>query len=77
MKYSATMIITSNQDGRVHPGQAFKMTARLQEVNSSDNPIILRIERKADHGGAADMSRYIDKTVDEWSFIFLQLGINN
>lgn len=73
--YPATFIATSDQDDRVHPGQAFKMAARLQEANSSDRPIILRVERKAGHSGAADISRYLNKAVDEWSFIFSQLGM--
>lgn len=75
VKYPATFIATSDQDDRVHPGQAFKMAARLQEANVGENPIILRVERKAGHGGAVDVSRYIDKAVDQWSFIFSQLGI--
>lgn len=75
VKYPATIIITSDQDDRVHPGQAFKMLAGLQEKNVSDNPIILRVERKAGHGGAIDISRYISKAVDEWSFLFWQLGV--
>ncbi len=76
IRYPATMIITSDQDDRVHPGQAFKMTARLQEANSSDNPIILRVESKAGHSGAADISRYINMAIDEWSFVFKLLKIN-
>jgi len=74
VKYPATMIVTADQDDRVHPGQAFKMTARLQEANTSDNPIIIRVERQAGHNGAIDLSRYIDKAIDEWSFIFSEIG---
>lgn len=73
--YPATMVITSDQDDRVHPGQAFKMTAALQEMNVSENPIILRIERGAGHGGALDISRFIDRAVDEWGFLFKHLGV--
>lgn len=74
VEYPTTIIITSDNDDRVHPGQAFKMAARLQEVNSK-NPIIIRVERNAGHGGASDISRHIDAEVDEWSFIFNQLGV--
>lgn len=73
--YPATMVVTSDKDDRVHPGQAFKMAARLQEANASIGPILLRVERRAGHGGAADISRYIKSAVDEWSFLFWQLGI--
>lgn len=75
VKYPATLVMTSDQDDRVHPGQAFKMTARLQEANNSENPILLRVERKAGHAGAVDISRYIEKAVDEWSFLFKELGV--
>lgn len=75
INYPATLILTSDQDDRVHPGQAFKMAARLQEANSSSNPILLRVQRKAGHGGAVDISKYIDTSVDQWSFIFWRLGM--
>ncbi len=73
--YPATLITTSDQDDRVHPGQAFKMGARLQEANSSHNPILIRVQKKAGHSGAVDISKYIETSVDQWSFIFWQLGI--
>jgi prolyl oligopeptidase len=69
------MIMTSDQDDRVHPGAAFKMTARLQEANTSGNPIFIRVERKAGHSGAADVTGLIKSKVDVWSFIFFQLGV--
>ena len=75
VEYPATLIVTGDKDDRVHPGQAFKIAARLQEVNKN-NPIILRVERNAGHGGASDISRLIEKAADEWSFIFWQLGVN-
>ena len=75
VEYPATMIVTSDKDDRVHPGQAFKMTARLQEVNSR-NPILLRLERNAGHGGASDVSRWINEDADKWSFVFWQLGVD-
>jgi prolyl oligopeptidase len=73
--YPATYIQTSAQDDRVHPGHSFKMAARLQEANSSNNPIILRVESNAGHAGATDISRVIKKTVDIWSFLYDQLGM--
>ncbi|MBI2674115.1 MAG: S9 family peptidase [Candidatus Yanofskybacteria bacterium] len=74
VEYPPTIIITADRDDRVHPGQAFKMAARLQAVNSH-NPIILRVERNAGHGGGSDISRYINTETDEWGFIFWSSGI--
>ncbi len=74
IEYPSTIVVTSDKDDRVHPGQAFKMTARLQETNKS-NPIILRLERNAGHGGASDVSRWVEESADEWSFVFWQLNM--
>ncbi|MDP3697762.1 MAG: prolyl oligopeptidase family serine peptidase [Candidatus Taylorbacteria bacterium] len=76
-KYPATLILTSDSDDRVHPGQAYKTAARLQEVNASKNPILLRVETKAGHGGAAAISATIEQYADIWSFVFWQLGVKN
>ena len=73
--YPATLILTSDSDDRVHPGAAYKMTARLQKANASDNPILLRVETKAGHAGAAAISAVIEQYADVWSFVFWQLGM--
>ncbi|OGN08422.1 MAG: hypothetical protein A3J46_05805 [Candidatus Yanofskybacteria bacterium RIFCSPHIGHO2_02_FULL_41_11] len=74
VEYPTTLITTSDKDDRVHPGAAFKMAARLQEVNK-ENLIVLRVERKAGHVGAADVARFIESSVDKWSFVFSELNI--
>src|SRR3989338_351487 len=76
-KYPSTLILTSDSDDRVHPGQAYKTAARFQEANASRNPILLRVETKAGHGGAAAISATIEQYADIWSFVFWQLGIKN
>jgi prolyl oligopeptidase len=73
--YPATLILTSDNDDRVHPGQAYKMAARLQKANRSQNPVLLRVEIKAGHQGAAGIAAIIEQFSDIWSFIFQQLGI--
>lgn len=73
--YPATLILTSDSDDRVHPGQAYKTAARLQKANASQNPILLRVETKAGHGGAAAIPAVIEQYSDIWSFVFWQLGL--
>ena len=74
-KYPAVLIITSDNDDRVHPMHSYKMAARLQEANTSSNPILLRVELKAGHGGASAISKYVEQASDMWSFVFDQLGM--
>ena len=74
ISYPATLILTAEGDDRVHPMHAYKFTARLQKANTSFNPILLRVERKAGHGGAASISKIIHQYADIYGFIFWQLG---
>ena len=74
-KYPAVLTVTADKDDRVHPMHAFKITARLQAANASDNPILLRIEMKAGHSGANPVYKSIEEYADLWAFVFWQLGI--
>lgn len=74
--YPSVLIVTADKDDRVHPMHAYKMAARLQEVNVSENPIILRVETKSGHGGASSVTRSIEQFTNIWSFVFWQLGVN-
>lgn len=75
VRYPATLVVTADQDDRTHPMHALKFGAAMQKANSSDNPILMLIERKAGHGGAASVSNSAEQSADIWSFIFWQLGI--
>lgn len=75
VRYPATLLVTANNDDRVHPMHAYKMAAKLQELNISPNPIILRTETKAGHGGAVSIYRLIEQETDILSFLFCHLGI--
>ncbi|MCH8858642.1 MAG: S9 family peptidase [Proteobacteria bacterium] len=74
-EYPATILVTADKDDRVHPMHGFKMIARLQAANSSESPILARIETKSGHGGAAAISNVVEQYSDMWSFVFWQLGM--
>jgi len=74
-KYPATFITTSDHDDRVVPLHSYKYAATLQEKNTSDNPILLRVETEAGHGAGKPITKLIDEQTDIWSFLFYNLGI--
>jgi prolyl oligopeptidase len=74
-KYPATLITTAESDSRVDPLHARKMAARLQAANSSEHPILVRIETKAGHGAGKPRSKQLDEITDIYSFLFSQLGM--
>ncbi|MDP4219128.1 MAG: prolyl oligopeptidase family serine peptidase [Bacteroidota bacterium] len=77
VKYPATMVTTADHDDRVVPAHSFKFTATLQEKGgpSSTNPLLIRIETKAGHGGGKPTAKIIEETADEDAFMFYNMGI--
>jgi len=74
-KYPAILMMTGANDGRVAPYHSRKMTARLQEANKSDHPILLRTSTSSGHGIGTALSERIKQTADINSFLFDQLGM--
>jgi len=75
-KYSPTMIATADHDDRVVPGHSFKFAATMQADQAGAAPVLIRIETKAGHGAGKPISKVIDQTADEWSFVAHNLGMN-
>jgi len=73
--YPATMMITGEEDTRVDPLHARKMTALLQMANSGPEPILLRHHTMAGHSGGQPLSKIIEELVDTFSFLAWQVGL--
>jgi prolyl oligopeptidase len=70
------MIATADHDDRVVPGHSFKFAATMQADQSGTAPVLIRIETKAGHGAGKPISKVIDQTADEWSFVAHNLGMS-
>ncbi len=75
MAYPAVMLTSGDEDTRVPPLQARKMTARLQAATSSGQPIFLRYDTKAGHAGGRPLSKQVEDLSLEAVFLFGQLGL--
>jgi prolyl oligopeptidase len=75
VEYPAVLFQSADHDTRVDPLHSRKMTAALQAATSSDNPIMLRLQRKTGHGRGVPKSIVIEELIDEWCFVFRQLGM--
>jgi prolyl oligopeptidase len=48
----------------------------LQEKYQGKNPVVIRIESKAGHGGGMPTSKQIEEYTDIWAFIFKNMNID-
>lgn len=76
--YPATLLTTAEQDSRVDPLHARRMTALMQWATScaADRPILLRAETRAGHGVGKPLSKRIAEAADQLAFLCWQLGVD-
>lgn len=74
-QYPAVLFMTGDGDTRVAPLHARKMAALMQTVASPERPVLIRYELVAGHAGGRSVTQTIGDDVDEFSFLFWQLGI--
>jgi prolyl oligopeptidase len=67
--YPPTLITTGDHDDRVFPAHSFKYTAALQAAQAGPNPILIRVETRAGHGGGMPLSKRLEATVDQYAFM--------
>lgn len=73
--YPSTMIVTSDHDDRVVPAHSFKFGAELQEKQSCENPVLVRIEVNAGHGAGRSTEQVIGENADILSFGLYEMGL--
>ncbi|MBQ7514056.1 MAG: S9 family peptidase [Prevotella sp.] len=73
--YPATMVTTADHDDRVVPAHSFKFAATLQECHEGQNPVLIRIDTKAGHGGGKPLTKVLEEQADIYSFILYNMGV--
>jgi prolyl oligopeptidase len=73
--YPAVLFMTGANDPRVDPYHSRKMTARLQ-MASPGSLVLLRTSGDTGHGMGTPLKAQIEEEVDQYSFLFAQLGMN-
>ena len=75
VEYPATLVTTGDHDDRVVPAHSFKFAAELQDKQTGDNPVLIRIETNAGHGAGTPVSKTIEQYADIFSFTLYNMGI--
>ena len=74
--YPATLITTADHDDRVVPAHSFKFAAALQEVQTGDAPVMIRVGISAGHGDGKSTEEKISEAADVLSFTFHNFGLD-
>ena len=74
ISYPATLVTTADHDDRVVPAHSFKFAATLQECHKGPNPVLIRIDTKAGHGGGKPLAKVLEEQADIYSFILYNMG---
>jgi len=74
VQYPATMVTTGDHDDRVVPAHSFKFAAELQDKQTGNNPVLIRIDVKAGHGAGKSVAATIQENVDIQAFTLYNMG---
>ena len=73
VEYPPTLITTADHDDRVFPAHSFKFAAAMQAAQTGQNPILIRVETRAGHGGGMPLAKRVELIVDQFTFLLLHL----
>jgi oligopeptidase B len=73
--YPALLVKTSFNDSQVMYWEPAKYVARLRTVKTDDNPLVLKTNMAAGHGGASGRYDYLREVAFDYAFVLTQLGI--
>ncbi len=73
--YPAILITTSFNDSQVMYWEPAKYTARLRTLKTDTNPLLLKTNMAAGHGGASGRYDYLREVAFDYAFMLWQMGI--
>ncbi len=76
-EYPPILVSSADSDDRVVPAHARKFVATLQARAGGDNPILLRFDTKAGHGGGKPTSKVIEEQADIYAFLDRALNMTD
>jgi oligopeptidase B len=75
--YPAMMVTTGLWDSQVQYFEPTKYVAKLRAMKTDSNPLVLRINMEAGHGGKSGRFEHYHSTAEIYAFMLNQLGITN
>lgn len=73
--YPTMLVKTSLHDSQVMYWEPAKCVARLRALKTDENPLLLKTNLKAGHGGASGRYDYLREIAFDYAFLLTQMGI--
>ena len=73
--YPATLVKVSVNDSQVPYWEGAKLVAKLRAMKTDDNPLLLKVNFGAGHGGASGRYDALRETAFDYAFMLWQMGI--
>ena len=73
--YPATLVKVSVNDSQVPYWEGAKLVARLRTMKTDNNPLLLKVNFGAGHGGASGRYDALRETAFDYAFMLWQMGI--
>jgi oligopeptidase B len=74
--YPATLVKVSVNDSQVPYWEGAKLVAKLRAMKTDNNPLLLKVNFGAGHGGASGRYDALRETAFDYSFMLWQVGIS-
>jgi oligopeptidase B len=75
--YPAMLVKVSLNDSQVPYWEGSKFVAKIREMKTDHNPLILKVNMDAGHGGASGRYKAIHETAFDYAFMLWQMGVAN
>jgi oligopeptidase B len=75
--YPAMLITTGLHDSQVQYWEPAKWVAKLRDIKTDSNVLLLKTNMDFGHGGASGRFEWIKETALEYAFVFKMLGISD
>ena len=75
--YPTMLVKTSLNDSQVMYWEPAKYVAKLRTLKTDTNPLLLKINMGAGHGGASGRYDYLREIALDYAFLLTQLGVNS
>jgi oligopeptidase B len=73
--YPATLVKVSLNDSQVPYWEGAKLVARLRMMKTDNNPLLLKVNMGAGHGGSSGRYDFLREVAFDYAFMLWQMGI--